>query len=38
MNAAHNYALGLVTQLTIMSSADPFNGSDCALNKDVFLD
>lgn len=38
MNATHNYAIGLVTQLTTISSADLSSASDCAHNKDIFLD
>lgn len=35
MNATHNYAIGLVTQFTTISSVYPSNVSDCALNKDI---
>lgn len=38
MNATHNYAIGLVTQLTTISSADLSSASDCARKKDIFLD
>lgn len=38
LNATQNYATGLVTQLTTISSADLSSASDCAHNKDIFLD